>query len=46
MGDIQDFEDFVESLEEISKMGFVETHRNADTGVGKTLYGWCRTEVC
>lgn len=37
MSGIQDFEDFVGKLKEISKKGFVETHRNADTGVGKTL---------
>ena len=37
MADIRDFDDFVEELKNISKMGFVETHRNSDTGVGKTL---------
>mgnify|MGYP003835994039 FL=1 len=31
------FEEFVERLREIKAMGYVETHRNADTGIGKTL---------
>lgn len=33
----EDFEEFVARLRKISELGFVETHRNADTGVGKTL---------
>lgn len=37
MAEFEDFEEFVEELREICRMGFVETHRNADTGVGKTL---------
>ncbi len=36
-GEFEDFEAFVARLREISEMGYVETHRNADTGVGKTL---------
>ena len=31
------FPEFVERLREIKAMGYVETHRNADTGIGKTL---------
>jgi len=34
---MDDFEDFVRRLREIKAMGYVETHRNADTGIGKTL---------
>lgn len=37
MGEFANFDDFVQRLREIEAMGFVETHRNADTGVGKTL---------
>jgi len=36
-GDFNSFEEFVNRLNEIKAMGWVETHRNADTGVGKTL---------
>jgi hypothetical protein len=36
-GNFNTFEEFVEGLQEIKAMGWVETHRNADTGVGKTL---------
>lgn len=34
---MDDFDEFVERLREIKLMGYVETHRNADTGIGKTL---------
>jgi len=32
-----DLKELNQKLEEISKMGFVETHRSGDTGIGKTL---------
>ena len=34
---METFPEFVERLREIKAMGYVETHRNADTGIGKTL---------
>ena len=34
---MEDFDEFVRRLREIKAMGYVETHRNADTGIGKTL---------
>lgn len=37
MADFEDFDAFLTKLQEIEAMGWVETHRNADTGVGKTL---------
>lgn len=33
----EEFDGFVDRLREICRAGYVETHRNADTGVGKTL---------
>lgn len=35
MANFEDFEAFLERLREIEAMGWVETHRNADTGIGK-----------
>jgi hypothetical protein len=37
MPPFSDFDGFVERLREIKSMGWVKTHRNANTGVGKTL---------
>lgn len=37
MPSFDDFEGFAERLREIKAMGYVQTHRNANTGVGKTL---------
>lgn len=37
MPEFEDFEGFVERLREICREGYIKTHRNADTGVGKTL---------
>jgi len=37
MSEFDDFSEFVDSLREIKEMSYVETHRNADTGIGKTL---------
>jgi hypothetical protein len=34
---VQSFEDFVSRLREIKQMGYVETHRAGNTGIGKTL---------
>ncbi|WP_435068293.1 MvaI/BcnI family restriction endonuclease [Haloplanus sp. C73] len=34
---MEDFEDFVERLREISEQGYIETHRAGNTGIGKTL---------
>src|SRR6056297_990225 len=36
-GRMDDFEDFVRRLREIKQMGYVETHRKGNTGIGKTL---------
>ena len=32
-----DYSDFLNRLNEINKMGYVESHRRGDTGIGKTL---------
>jgi hypothetical protein len=37
MPDYDSFEEFVERLQAIESMGYVETHRASDTGIGKTL---------
>jgi len=37
MPDYDNFEEFVERLQEIESMGYVETHRAGNTGIGKTL---------
>lgn len=37
MPDYDSFEDFVVRLREIEAMGYVETHRAGNTGIGKTL---------
>ena len=37
MPDYNNFEEFVERLQEIESMGYVETHRAGNTGIGKTL---------
>jgi hypothetical protein len=34
---MEDFDDFVQRLREIKAMGFVESHRSGNTGIGKTL---------
>lgn len=34
---IKDFNDFVQRLQKIKSMGYVGTHRQGNTGVGKTL---------
>lgn len=34
---MQDFDDFVRRLKEIKEMGYVESHRSGNTGIGKTL---------
>lgn len=33
----QDFNEFIQRLEEIKKIGYVRTHRSGPTGIGKTL---------
>ncbi len=34
---INDFNDLVQRLKEIKNMGFIRTHRQGNTGIGKTL---------
>ncbi len=34
---IKDFNDFVQRLKEIKDTGYVKTHRQGNTGIGKTL---------
>ncbi len=34
---METFEEFVERLREIKQMGYIETHRSGNTGIGKTL---------
>lgn len=38
------FEEFVDRLQEIEQMGYVETHRAGNTGIGKTLEDLLRIE--
>ena len=38
------FEEFVERLREIKQLGYVETHRKGNTGIGKTLEDRLRIE--
>lgn len=33
----EDFDEFVQRLQAVKKMGFVESHRRGNTGIGKTL---------
>ena len=37
MAEYEDFDEFVEALEEIEQLGYIETHRSGNTGIGKTL---------
>jgi len=44
MPNYDDFEEFVERLQEIESMGYIKTHRAGNTGIGKTLEDLLRIE--